>query len=460
MFNTKLNLLTISFLQLISFSGFLLCSLSSPIIKSWGLARVGGMYYGAFGYCQEADVFFCSPVHLLYNASKVGLSDSSFERWWLNPKSRDTVGKLLISIPIATCFTLICSILPFVSFFLYPPGGTKVPLIILNVTLHTLSFLSTVFACIIILLQFHPFTTWCGWLTIPCSFCSFLACILSLLGCIHQYNQTAIIEKEASIENLDSILKLYGMSQTPSALSDKSSQATKSTVLSPSSKSVYLSTSFSNNLQRTLDPNQDELPPEIIPSVKKATSVNFFIPNLHGAPMFSDRSKSNQKTLSIHEIDIANLFVKQEDREMPVKKKIENVLYYEDITSPSQHNHNSPWLFGVHTTQLANDFKVYSQKDHCPTAPPKYQLCQIAHYGNQDNVGQNSTPYNSQRKLVGHNLNHDHNSHSVRGINEQSHQTLPEAYNTQNMLPIKYKPAYKQRIHHEKGNPQPAYTFH
>ena len=473
MLNFKLILLLASFLQLISFSGFLICCLTSPIIRNLGLAQVGGVSYGAFGYCQALDSFSCSRVRLIYNASKVRLSGSSFERWWLGPKARHTIGELLISIPIATCMTFICFVVPLVFIFLFQSEGTNVSLIASNAILHILSLLSTIFACIVILLQFHPYTTWCGWLTLPCSFCSLLACILSVLSWINRRSQAEIIVKEASTENVDSLLKLYGTSQTSSAQSDKYSEATKSTDMSPSRQSVYDIASIFNDLPRTLDPNQDKLAitnqderlPEINSSLKQAPSFIFFTPKLNGAQMFSGRHTGNQEFLSLDKIDITNLPVKQEDVKMPTEKKMENVLYYEGISSYSQNNYDPPWLFGVEAPQSANCFKIYSKKNYDLIEPPQYQLHQLkqsSNYQDQSEVPHNYfIPRHSRGRPVGHNHTNDrYNSRATPGNSEHFRQTLPQTYNIQNMLPRKYKPAYKQQAHCVKSNPQPAYTFH
>lgn len=324
MLNYKLILLFSSFLQLIPFSGFMICCLTSPIIRNWGLAQAAGVSYGAFGYCKTLNSFSCSRVRLIYNTSKEKLPGPSLERWWLSPKARHTIGGLLISIPVATCLTFISFALPLVIIFLFQTGGTNVSLITSNAILHILTLLSTIFACTVVLLQFHPYTTWCGWLTLPCSLCSLLACIFSVLGLIRLRSQTENIAKEASIENVDSILKLYGTSQTSSSLGENYPQTTKGT-----DQSVYDITSLFNDLPRTLDPNQDKLavtnqdepPPEIKSPLKQAGLVSFFAPKLNGKQIFSRRHVENQKSLSLDEINITDLPAKQKNVEMPTEKK-------------------------------------------------------------------------------------------------------------------------------------------
>ncbi|CAI6502420.1 CBM_HP2_G0013940.mRNA.1.CDS.1 [Saccharomyces cerevisiae] len=152
MLNYKLILLFSSFLQLISFSGFMICCLTSPIIRNWGLAQAAGVSYGTFGYCKTLNSFSCSRVRLIYNTSKEILPGPSLERWWLSPKARHTIGGLLISIPVATCLTFISFALPLVIIFLFQTGGTNVSLITSNAILHILTLLSTIFACTVILL--------------------------------------------------------------------------------------------------------------------------------------------------------------------------------------------------------------------------------------------------------------------------------------------------------------------
>ncbi|KAF1905068.1 LOW QUALITY PROTEIN: Dcv1p, partial [Saccharomyces cerevisiae] len=147
MLNYKLILLFSSFLQLISFSGFMICCLTSPIIRNWGLAQAAGVSYGTFGYCKTLNSFSCSRVRLIYNTSKEKLPGPFLKRWWLSPKARHTIGGLLISIPVATCLTFISFALPLVIIFLFQTGGTNVSLITSNAILHILTLLSTIFAC-------------------------------------------------------------------------------------------------------------------------------------------------------------------------------------------------------------------------------------------------------------------------------------------------------------------------
>ncbi|CAI4448316.1 AIG_G0017270.mRNA.1.CDS.1 [Saccharomyces cerevisiae] len=308
----------------------MICCLTSPIIRNWGLAQAAGVSYGTFGYCKTLNSFSCSRVRLIYNTSKEKLPGPSLERWWLSPKARHTIGGFLISIPVATCLTFISFALPLVIIFLFQTGGTNVSLITSNAILHILTLLSTIFACTVVLLQFHPYTTWCGWLTLPCSLCSLLACIFSVLGLIRLRSQTENIAKEASIENVDSILKLYGTSQTSSSLGENYPQTTKGT-----DQSVYDITSLFNDLPRTLDPNQDKLavtnqdepPPEIKSPLKQAGLVSFFAPKLNGKQIFSRRHVENQKSLSLDEINITDLPAKQENVEMPTEKKKWQIFY-------------------------------------------------------------------------------------------------------------------------------------
>lgn len=464
MLNYKLILLFSSFLQLISFSGFMICCLTSPIIRNWGLAQAAGVSYSTFGYCKTLNSFSCSRVRLIYNTSKEKLPGPFLKRWWLSPKARHTIGGLLISIPVATCLTFISFALPLVIIFLFQTGGTNVSLITSNAILHILTLLSTIFACTVVLLQFHPYTTWCGWLTLPCSLCSLLACIFSVLGLIRLRSQTENIAKEASIENVDSILKLYGTSQTSSSLGENYPQTTKGT-----DQSVYDITSLFNDLPRTLDPNQDKLavtnqdepPPEIKSPLKQAGLVSFFAPKLNGKQIFSRRHVENQKSLSLDEINITDLPAKQENVEMPTEKKMANILYYEGISSHSQDNYDPPWLFGVEATQSADCFKIYSKKNHCLTEPRQHQLQQPNNYQDQSEVPHNSfIPWYSRRRPVGYNHNYNrYYSQTTHGNSEHSRQTLPQTYNIHSMLPRKYKPAYKKQAHRVKSNPQPAYTF-
>ena len=290
---------------------------------------------------------------------------------------------------------------------------------------------------------------------------------------INRRSQAEIIVKEASTENVDSLLKLYGTSQTSSAQSDKYSEATKSTDMSPSRQSVYDIASIFNDLPRTLDPNQDKLAitnqderlPEINSSLKQAPSFIFFTPKLNGAQMFSGRHTGNQEFLSLDKIDITNLPVKQEDVKMPTEKKMENVLYYEGISSYSQNNYDPPWLFGVEAPQSANCFKIYSKKNYDLIEPPQYQLHQLkqsSNYQDQSEVPHNYfIPRHSRGRPVGHNHTNDrYNSRATPGNSEHFRQTLPQTYNIQNMLPRKYKPAYKQQAHCVKSNPQPVSYTH
>ncbi|CAI4431929.1 ADI_G0018760.mRNA.1.CDS.1 [Saccharomyces cerevisiae] len=333
----------------------MICCLTSPIIRNWGLAQAAGVSYGTFGYCKTLNSFSCSRVRLIYNTSKEKLPGPSLERWWLSPKARHTIGGLLISIPVATCLTFISFALPLVIIFLFQTGGTNVSLITSNAILHILTLLSTIFACTVVLLQFHPYTTWCGWLTLPCSLCSLLACIFSVLGLIRLRSQTENIAKEASIENVDSILKLYGTSQTSSSLGENYPQTTKGT-----DQSVYDITSLFNDLPRTLDPNQDKLavtnqdepPPEIKSPLKQAGLVSFFAPKLNGKQIFSRRHVENQKSLSLDEINITDLPAKQENVEMPTEKKKWQIFY---IMRESQAIHKiTTTLLGYLALRLPN----------------------------------------------------------------------------------------------------------
>ncbi|CAI4060868.1 hypothetical protein SUVC_06G0630 [Saccharomyces uvarum] len=477
MLGLKPTFLLCSLLQFISFVGFLLCCLTSPIIKRWGLAQHGGISYGAFGYCRAAAVVSCSRVQLMYNPTKIMLLDSSFERWWSDPRTRNIVGKLLISIPIATGLTFISFLYSLLSLFLYKPGGDfNVPFIISNIVFQIVTFLSTLFACVVILTQFHPYTTWCGWLTVPCSFWSLIVCILSVWGCMGLRDQTEAIDKEASVENVDSILKLYGRSQTPSTIADKSLQATRTTT--PSFSSHCVSANVINGvLQKTLDPyqeepateKQDESPTEKQnepqsedeSSSKQEPLVNIFIPKLNDTEMFSRRDTGMQKAFPLDKIDLTNLSAKEEEGEVPIEKKMENILYYEGISSHSQRSYDPPWLFGAQVAPAARLFKLYSQRDYQVTAPPQYQLHYPLDPQHQGDAYQNfPSPSYPQQTSMGDAYNYNYNSHPIPSTAKHSLQTLSNTYVSHQMLPRKYRPAYKQRMHAVKSDPQPAYSFY
>ncbi|CAI4062112.1 hypothetical protein SUVZ_06G0650 [Saccharomyces uvarum] len=477
MLGLKPTFLLCSLLQFISFVGFLLCCLTSPIIKKWGLAQHGGISYGAFGYCRAAAVVSCSRAQLMYNPTKITLLDSSFERWWLDPRVRHIIGKLLISIPIATGLAFISFLYSLISFFLYKPGGDfNVSFIISNTVLQIMTFLSTLFACLVILAQFHPYTTWCGWLTVPCSFWSLIVCVLSVLGCVG-LRETETIDKEASVENVDSILKLYGRSQTPSTITDKSLQAMRTTTPSFSSHSVYTSANVINDvLQKTLDPyqeepvtenqdepateNQDEQQSED-DSPKQEPLVNFFIPKLNDTEMFSRRDTGMQETFLLDKIDLTNFPVKEKEAEVPIEKKIENILYYEGISSHSQRSYDPPWLFGAQVAPAARLFKIYSQRDYQVTAPPQYQPHHPVDLQHQEDVYHNfPSPSHPQQMSMGDDYNYNYNPHPTPSTSKHSLQTLSNTYVSHQMLPNKYKPAYRKRMHPVKSDPQPAYSFY
>ncbi|CAI4061062.1 hypothetical protein SKDZ_06G0770 [Saccharomyces kudriavzevii ZP591] len=468
MFSFKPVLLFASLLQLLSFLGLLLCCLTSPVIKTWGLAQIGGVFYGAFGYCQSAEVVSCSPVHLMYNPLKVTQPGFSFENWSLNPGARHITGKLLISIPIATSLTFICFLFLLIFFFLYQPGGTYISLTTSNAILQMMTFLSTLLVCVLILARFHPYTTWCGWLTLPCSFLSLIVCVLSVFGWWSVRNQTETVDMEEGIENVESILKLYGASQTSSVLDDKSPEAIKSTAISSSTQSIYANTNISDGLQKTLDPNQDkaknsnqdEPSSENYFSLKRRPLVNFFIPKLNNAEMFVKMDTEKQEELSLDRIDMASFPARQGEVEVPAEKKMENILFYEGISSHSQRSYDPPWLFGVQAAQAVNDFKAYSQNNCYALAPPQRQLHDPSNYHNQEGVPHDpSFTWNLQQRSMGY-YGNDCDSHPIPGIDEHSNQAFSQEYGLQHMLPKKYRPAYKQRIFPIKANPQPAYSFY
>ncbi|CAI1971707.1 hypothetical protein SEUBUCD646_0F00740 [Saccharomyces eubayanus] len=469
MLGLKPTLLLCSLLQFISFIGFLLCCLTSPIIKKWGLAQHRGVSYGAFGYCRAAAVVSCSRIQLMYNPTKIPHLDSSLERWWSDPRARHIIGKLLICIPIATGLTFISFLFSLVFFFLYKPGGClNVSLIISNSVLQTVTFLSTLFACVVILTQFHPYTTWCGWLTVPCSLWSLIVCVLSVLGFVGLHDQPETIDKEASVENVDSILKLYGRSQTPSTITDKSLQLTRTTTPSSFSHSMYVSANFINDdLQKTLDPyreepateNQDQPQLKDDSPLKQDPLVNFFIPKLNDTEMFSRRDAGKQETFPLNKIDLASIPVKQEEGEVPIEKKMENILYYEGISSHSQRNYDPPWLFGAQVASAARLFKIYSQRDYQVTAPPQYQLHHPLDFQHQEDVYHNFTSP-SYPQQVGDYHNYNYNSHSIPNTSKHTLQTLSDTYVSHQMVPKKYKPAYRQRMRPVKSSPQPAYSFY
>ncbi|CCH60993.1 hypothetical protein TBLA_0D04990 [Henningerozyma blattae CBS 6284] len=141
---------------------FIIACVTAPVYHQIGLAKLDLVTYGVFGYCDFSD---CSKTTAIVRGISAVQNDYNQSHNWhtKSSKSRDILGELLITTPIAAGLNfltyLFISILSFFPFTLF----SMVIIFFFNV----ISFLLSAFSCIVVFLLFYPHVTWCAWILIP-----------------------------------------------------------------------------------------------------------------------------------------------------------------------------------------------------------------------------------------------------------------------------------------------------
>ena len=165
---------SISFILMLVTVVFLILSCITSPVTSFGLGSTSSYKYGIFGYCQSSGS--CSSSSYPYTLSKIDKSAG----WLLAPSTRDTLAKVFIVCPIAAGISFICLVFILLSHFL------STGMIILTLILNILSFIATAIICVIVIITFHPFVAWAGWILVGAAAASLISIALMIATLFHR----------------------------------------------------------------------------------------------------------------------------------------------------------------------------------------------------------------------------------------------------------------------------------
>lgn len=143
-----------SLLLLVSLVFLILGDVSSPVTTALKLASHGDFTYGIFGYCNGSS---CSKS--LYPVAFGDVDKGA--RWLFANSTRDTLAKTFIVAPIATGLVGIALI-----FTLILICYDTTPVVILALIFGVIGFVATALIAVMVVLVFHPFVAWTGWLQV------------------------------------------------------------------------------------------------------------------------------------------------------------------------------------------------------------------------------------------------------------------------------------------------------
>lgn len=147
----------------------ILATISSPVVKSFGLGVTDHYKYGIFGYCSSKS---CSKATYPYTLS--GLDDHV--KWFLAKSSRDKLAKIFVVAPISAGFNLFTVIALVLAHFL------PYVMLLVALALNVASFALNTLIGIIVVLVFYPKVGWTGWILIGAAAASLVSIPLLVLA--------------------------------------------------------------------------------------------------------------------------------------------------------------------------------------------------------------------------------------------------------------------------------------
>lgn len=141
-------------LLLVSLVFLILADVTSPVSTALKLATHGDYTYGIFGYCDGSH---CSKS--LYPVAFGSVDKGA--KWLFANSTRNTLAKTFIVCPIATGLIGIAVIFTAI-LICYD----TTPVVILALVFGVIGFIATALIAVMVVLVFHPFVAWTGWLLV------------------------------------------------------------------------------------------------------------------------------------------------------------------------------------------------------------------------------------------------------------------------------------------------------
>lgn len=154
---------------------FLILSCITSPVTSFSLGSTSSYKYGIFGYCQT-ESGSCTSASYPYTLSKIDRS----AKWLLAPTTRDTLAKVFILCPIAAGLSFISLIFILLSHFL------STGMIIFALLVNLLSFAATAIICVMVIITFHPYVSWAGWILVGAAAASLISLFLMVGTLFHR----------------------------------------------------------------------------------------------------------------------------------------------------------------------------------------------------------------------------------------------------------------------------------
>lgn len=165
---------SVSFILMLVTVVFLVLSCITSPVTSFSLGSTSSYKYGIFGYCQNSGS--CSSAGYPYQLSNLDRS----AKWFLARSTRDTLAKVFILCPIAAGLSFICLVFILLSHFL------STGMIILTLILNILSFIATAIICVMVIITFHPYVDWAGWILVGAAAASLISVALMIATLFHR----------------------------------------------------------------------------------------------------------------------------------------------------------------------------------------------------------------------------------------------------------------------------------
>ncbi|KAH3683689.1 hypothetical protein WICPIJ_005373 [Wickerhamomyces pijperi] len=145
---------------MLSLACLVLACITAPASSTFGLAFAEDIMYGTLGYCNTStnECVVGSPFY-----SVTGLT--SLHDWKMDDNARNTLAKILITIPVAAFLVLLNIIFNLLGHI--KVIGHSFGFNIFRFVVATLAFFASAIACIITFLLFYPHVKWPAWLLIP-----------------------------------------------------------------------------------------------------------------------------------------------------------------------------------------------------------------------------------------------------------------------------------------------------
>lgn len=159
-------------LILISFVFLLLATISTPVVNTFNLASTSAYTYGALGFCSARRACTSSSAGYPYD---VGSVEPRLD-WLLDESTRNNLAKALIITPIAAGINLICFVFVLLSHF-FSSG-----VIIFSIVINVIAFLITTVIAILVILMFHPYVSWTGWILIGSAAATLISIVFLFLA--------------------------------------------------------------------------------------------------------------------------------------------------------------------------------------------------------------------------------------------------------------------------------------